>query len=58
MVHREMEEVSDADTLLVVASLHELIRAPAAIAVQCLSAALARRPEHLHTWLTLVHHHL
>jgi len=45
--------VTDADTLLVVAELHELIEAPAG-AVRCLTAAVVRRPSHLGTWLRLV----
>jgi len=51
-VHREMD-VRDADTLLVVGELHELIGAPAD-AVRCLTAALTRRPSHVDTWLRLV----
>jgi len=47
-------DVRDADTLLVVGELHELIGAPAD-AVRCLTAALTRRPSHLDTWLRLVH---
>ena len=46
--------VGDAETLMVVAELHELIGSPADDAIRCVIAALTRRPSHLHSWLRLV----
>ena len=49
---REMD-VSDVETLLVVAQLHELIRAPAR-AMRCYTDALALRSSDIDIWLRLV----
>jgi len=46
-------DVADVETLLVVAQLHELVRAPAR-ALRCYTAALALQPSDIEVWLRLV----
>jgi len=51
-LYRELD-VTDVDTLLVVAQLHELVVAPAR-ALRCYTAAMALQPSRLDVWLRLV----